>query len=194
MEYEIFPYQFDSYTEETTLRSQVVEGDQGSRTKTDMLRVDHLIDSRHKYLSPDPQTVVVEHEGEEYQLALPKNSPACDFLLSAVTGDFLFLIGSQHPGRDGETYRGALVVARRREDGIYATELWHETHLSFVMRVGAASCKARRNFRKSRSGRDSPHDAAALLLCPYKPSVEVFYRRSNGEVCQPTSQKSECRG
>ncbi len=117
MEYEIFPYQFDSYTEETTLRSQVVEGDQGSRTKTDMLRVDHLIDSRHKYLSPDPQTVVVEHEGEEYQLALPKNSPACDFLLSAVTGDFLFLIGSQHPGRDGETYRGALVVARSAKMG-----------------------------------------------------------------------------
>jgi hypothetical protein len=108
------------------------------RTTTDMLRVDHLYDSRHKYVSATPHLVKVEHHGEKVRVALPSHCPDCDFHVTSAVGDFLFLIGSQQPGRDGETYRGALVVARRRQDGIYATELWHETHLSFVMRVGTA--------------------------------------------------------
>ncbi len=107
-------------------------------TGAEQLRVDHVLDSRHKFVAAAPTYVTVEHEGEDLRLALPSNCPECDFHVKGAVGEFLFLIGSQHPGRDGETYRGAVVVARRRSDGVYATELWHETHLSFVMRVATA--------------------------------------------------------
>ena len=108
------------------------------RATTDILRVDHVSDSRHKYVTAAPHVVKVKHIGEDLLVALPSHCPPCDFHVSSAAGDFLFLIGSQQPGRDGETYRGALVIARLRKDGIYATELWHETHLSFVMRVATA--------------------------------------------------------
>jgi len=89
-------------------------------------------------VSATPHFVTVEHDGEDLRLALPSHCPACDFHVTSAVGDFLFLIGSQRPGCDGETYRGAVVVARKRKDGVYATEFWHETHLSFVMRVATA--------------------------------------------------------
>ncbi len=116
----------------------LIEREANSRTKTDPLRVDHVSDSRHKFVSATPHVVTIEHDGQDIELALPSQCPVCDFHVTSAVGDFLFLIGSQRPGRDGETYRGAVVVARRRKDGIYATELWHETHLSFVMRVATA--------------------------------------------------------
>src|SRR5271165_146692 len=118
--------------------TQATARESSHKTTTEQLRVDHVIDSRHKYVSATPHLVTVEHEGEDLRLALPNHCPACDFHVTSSVGDFLFLIGSQRPGRDGETYRGAVVVARKRHDGVYATELWHETHLSFVMRVATA--------------------------------------------------------
>jgi len=118
--------------------TELIEREARSKTTTDTLRVDHLIDSRHKYVSATPHVVTVEHQGEDLRLALPSHCPACDFYVTSTVGDFLFLVGSQQSGRAGETYRGAVVVARRRKDGIYATELWHETHLSFVMRIATA--------------------------------------------------------
>ncbi len=122
------------FTESTT-PTHLTEHEAGFDTRHDTLRVDHVIDSRHKYVSATPHFVTVDHAGKSHQLALPRDCPACDFLVTSAIGDFLFLIGSQRPGRGGETYRGAVVVARKRKDGVYATELWHETHLSFVMRV-----------------------------------------------------------
>ncbi len=120
------------------MTSNVIERETDTKMKADTLRVDHVSDSRHKYVSAAPHIVTVEHDGEEIRLALPSHCPACDFHVTSAVGDFLFLIGSQQPGRDGETYRGAVVIARKRKDGVYATELWHETHLSFVMRVATA--------------------------------------------------------
>ena len=120
----------------STMPTDMIGHETRFETMPDSLRVDHLIDSRHKYVSATPHFVTVEHDGELLRLALPSNCPVCDFLVTSALGDFLFLIGSQRPGRGGETYRGAVVVARRQDDGVYVTELWHETHLSFVMRVG----------------------------------------------------------
>ncbi len=105
------------------------------KTITDMLRVDHLIDSRHKFVAAAPHVVTVEHDGEDLRLALPSQCPPCDFRVTSAVDDFLFLIGSQRPGREGENCQGAVVIARKGQDGIYATELWHETHVSFVKRV-----------------------------------------------------------
>ena len=104
-------------------------------TMTDPLRVDQVIDSRHKYVSATSHVVTVEHAGEELQLMLPDHCPACDFLVTSAVDDWLFLIGRWRPSHDGENYAGAVVVARRQEDGVYATELWHETYRSFVMRA-----------------------------------------------------------
>jgi hypothetical protein len=120
---------------ESTIATQLSDHEPAYETTTDSLRVDHLIDSRHKFLSPSSRVITVEHCGKNLRLALPSHSPACDFHVTSASDDFLFLIGSQRPGRGGETYRGAVVVARKGKDGVYATELWHETHLSFVMRV-----------------------------------------------------------
>ena len=120
------------------MATDLIECEVNSKTMTETLRLDHVIESRHKFVSATPHVVTVEHDGEDIRLALPSHCPPCDFHVTSTIGDILFLIGSQQPGRDGETYRGAVVVARRRKDGVYATELWHETHLSFVMRVATA--------------------------------------------------------
>ena len=119
------------------MATDLIEREANTRTMTETLRVDHVLDSRHKFVATTPHVVTVARDGEDIQLALPSHCPACDFSIISALGDLLFLIGSQRPGRDGETCRGAVVVARRREDGIYATELWHETYLSFVRRVAA---------------------------------------------------------
>jgi hypothetical protein len=123
---------------ESIMATDLMEREASSRTKTEALRVDQVSDSRHKFVAATPHVVTVEHDGEDIRLALPSHCPPCDFHVTSSAGDFLFLIGSQRPGHDGETYRGAVVVARRRKDGVFATELWHETHLSFVMRVATA--------------------------------------------------------
>jgi hypothetical protein len=128
----------DFHLTEINMATNLIERYARLETSTETLRVDQVIDSRHKFVAATPHVVMVEHEGEDLRLALPSHCPACDFHVTSSVGDFLFLIGSQRPGRDGESYRGALVVARKRRDGIYATELWHETHLSFVMRVATA--------------------------------------------------------
>jgi hypothetical protein len=117
------------------MMNKLLERETASSSSTEVLRFDHVIDSRHKYISSPSRTVMVEHRSRMVKLAVPCACPACDFHVTSSVGDFLFLIGSQRPGVDGECYRGAMVVARRGADGVYATELWHETHLSFVMRV-----------------------------------------------------------
>lgn len=125
------------YTE-STMATKLIGREARSRTGTEQLRIDHVIDSRHKFVSATPHFVTIKHHGEDIQLALPSHCPDCDFHVSSAAGDLLFLIGSQRPGPDGKAYGGAVVVAKRRKDGVYATELWHETHLSFVMRVATA--------------------------------------------------------
>jgi hypothetical protein len=102
---------------------------------SDSLRVDHLVESRHKFVSLSPHVITVEHGGQHLRLALPSQSPACEFIVISATDDLLFLIGSQRNGRDGEKNRGAVVVARRAKNGVYLTELWHETHVPFVTRI-----------------------------------------------------------
>jgi len=130
--------QIATHHTESTMATNLTEREASSKTKTETLRVDHVSESRHKFVSATPHFVTVEHDGEDLRLALPSHCPACDFHVTSAVGDFLFLIGSQRPGCDGETYRGAVVVARKRKDGVYATEFWHGTHLSFVMRVATA--------------------------------------------------------
>ena len=121
------------------ITTEIADHDPTFEPTAESLRFDHLIESRHKFLTATPEVITVEHGGRKLRLALPSHSPACDFLVTSAEDDFLFLIGSQRPRRGGETYRGAVVVARKGEDGVYKTELWHETHLSFVMRVSRES-------------------------------------------------------
>jgi hypothetical protein len=105
------------------------------------LRVDFLLESRHRFVSATPRFVTVEHGGQEFQLALPSHCPDCDFVVTSATDDMLFLVGSQRPDHDGEKHRGAVVVARRARNGVYHTELWHETHRSFVKRMSRARAR-----------------------------------------------------
>ena len=77
--------------------------------------------------------------GEELQLVVPSHGRACDFLVTSAADDWMFLIGRWRPTHDGESYGVVVIVARRRDDGVYATELWHETHRSFVMRASTGA-------------------------------------------------------
>ena len=45
-------------------------------------------------------------------------------------------MGRQRAPQDAPSGRGAIVIARRREDDLYVTELWHETYDSFLWRSG----------------------------------------------------------
>lgn len=100
----------------------------------ELVRVDQLIDSRHKTVAARPRMVTVEHEGEDLRVALPAHCPAADVMVTSTSGDLLFLIGRVQPDHDNETDYGVLLVGRRGEDGTYATLLWHETLLSFLSR------------------------------------------------------------
>jgi hypothetical protein len=124
----------EKYMTEGT-KTGIAERERRPETTTDSLRVDHLLESRHKFVSATPHVITVEHHGQQLRLALPSHSPACEFIVTSATDDLLFLIGSQRAGRDGDKHRGAVVVARRAKNGVYLTELWHETHLSFVTRI-----------------------------------------------------------
>jgi hypothetical protein len=99
-------------------------------------RVDRVLESKHKFVLYTPEIVEFEYAGQRFRLVLPIECPACDFLLASTTDDWLFLIGRQREPQEDRSHRGAIVIARRREDDLYVTELWHETHESFMMRSG----------------------------------------------------------
>jgi hypothetical protein len=100
------------------------------------LRVDRVLESKHKFVSSRPGIVELEHAGRRLRLVLPLDCPACDFLVTVAAEDRLFLIGRQRAPQDDRSGRGALVIARRREGDLYVTELWHETYDSFLWRSG----------------------------------------------------------
>ncbi len=100
------------------------------------LRVDQVLESKHKFVSSRPGFVEFEHAGRRARLVLPIDCPACDFLVTVAAEDRLFLIGRQRAPQDAPSVRGAIVIARRRVDNLFVTELWHETHESFLWRSG----------------------------------------------------------
>jgi hypothetical protein len=111
-------------------------------------RVDRVLESKHKFVLYTPEIVEFEYAGQRARLVLPIDCPACDFLVTAAADDWLFLIGRQRELQDDRSSRGAIVIARRREGDLYVTELWHETHDSFLMRSGLESAPWRtRRFR-----------------------------------------------
>ena len=99
-------------------------------------RVDQVLESKHKFVSSKPGIVEFEYAGRRLRLVLPIDCPACDFLVTVAAEDWLFLIGRQCAPQDAPSVRGAIVIARRRADNLFVTELWHETHDSFLWRSG----------------------------------------------------------
>jgi hypothetical protein len=106
------------------------------KVPNDKLRVDQVLESKHKFVLYTPAIVEFEYAGQRARLVLPIDCPACDFLATAAVDDWLFLIGRQRELQDNQSSRGAIVIARRREGDLYVTELWHETQDSFLMRFG----------------------------------------------------------
>lgn len=100
------------------------------------LRVDQVLESKHKFVSSRPGIVEFEDAGQRARLVLPIDCPACDFLVTVAADDWLFLIGRQRAPQDAPSGRGAIVIARRRRGDLYVTELWHETYDSFLWRSG----------------------------------------------------------
>jgi hypothetical protein len=115
--------------------TEVLEKERTVDWMIDSLRVDYLLESRHRFVSSAPRFITVEFGGEELQVGVPNHCPDCDFIVTAAVDDLLFLFGSQRSDHDGEKHRGAVVIARRARNGVYLTELWHETHRSFVKRM-----------------------------------------------------------
>jgi hypothetical protein len=119
------------------------------------LRIDQVLESKHKFVSSRPGIVEFEHAGRRLRLVLPIDCPACDFLVTVAAADWLFLIGRQRAPQDASSGGGALVIARRCAHDLYVTELWHETYGSFLWRSGLEPAPWR--TRKSRSDRDPGH-------------------------------------
>ena len=112
------------------------------------LRVDQVLESKHKFVSSRPGIVEIEDVGRRVRLVLPIDCPACDFLVTVAADDWLFLIGRQRAPQDAPSGGGAIVIARRRGDDLYVTELWHETYDSFLWRSGLEPAPWRtRKFR-----------------------------------------------
>ena len=59
------------------------------------LRVDQVLESKHKFVSSRPGIVEFEYAGRRLRLVLPIDYPACDFLVTVAAEDWLFLIGRQ---------------------------------------------------------------------------------------------------
>lgn len=120
-------------TESTT--TDILEHEPRLDRAIDSLRVDYLLESRHRFVAATPRFITVEHGGQELRVAVPSQCPDCEFIVTSAVDDLLFLVGSQRPDHDGEKHGGAVVVARRATNGVYLTELWHETHRSFRKRI-----------------------------------------------------------
>jgi hypothetical protein len=118
-----------------SVATDILEPEPKADRGVDSLRVDYLLESRHRFVSATPRFITVQHGGQDLCVAVPSHCPDCDFIVTSASGDLLFLVGSQRPDHDGEKHRGAVVVAHRAKNGVYLTDLWHETHRSFVKRI-----------------------------------------------------------
>jgi hypothetical protein len=133
------------------------------------LRFDRVLKSKHKYLCSMPEVIELEHEGRTIRLMVPDDHPQCDFLVTAAAEDWLFLIGRQRPAHEESwNYAGAIVVARKRSDDVYVTELWHETYGSFLMRTGLELSPTSPAVRSH----EAPEVPTALAVLP--PPVAEF--------------------
>ena len=70
------------------------------------LRVDQVLESKHKFVSSRPGIVEFEYAGRRLRLVLPIDYPACDFLVTVAAEDWLFLIGRQRAAGRAERTRG----------------------------------------------------------------------------------------
>src|SRR5271165_4118022 len=57
--------QIATHHTESTMATNLIEREASSKTKTETLRVDHVSESRHKFVSATPHVVTVEHDGED---------------------------------------------------------------------------------------------------------------------------------
>ncbi len=130
------------------------------------LRFDRVLNSKHKYLCSMSEAIELEHDGRTIRLLVPGDHPPCDFLVTAATDEWLFLIGRQRPtDEDDWGYAGAILIARKRGEDLYMTELWHETYGSFLMRTGLEL--------PPMDSSDAPEMPAELSLLP--PPVAEFH-------------------
>jgi hypothetical protein len=70
-------------------------------------------------------------------LAIPEYVPRFTVSAWSQQGDLLFLMVQLEEKCSGE-YMGGIIVARRKTDTVYATNVWHELHPRTLRELGLA--------------------------------------------------------
>lgn len=101
--------------------------------------IDRLFE-KHEHMSygaDEAARIEVDVAGARVPVLVPPHFPKVSILVTAEQKDLLFLVGRIHAppswGIDGE---GALMVARKGEDGVYAVRVWHETYPYALKELG----------------------------------------------------------
>ncbi len=82
---------------------------------------------KHECFFFSAREVKVELDGRTVHLLLPEYMPAFTVKAWAERGELLFLVCQLELQFAGE-FVGAIIVARRKEEGEYATVIWHELY------------------------------------------------------------------
>jgi hypothetical protein len=102
-------------------------------------RIDQLFE-KHEYMGYEPgeaARVEVDVAGVRAVVLVPSYLPKVSILSATPQGDLLFLVGRIHaPPSWGIDGNGALLVARKGDDGIYAVRVWHEMYRYALEELG----------------------------------------------------------
>lgn len=89
----------------------------------------------HRYT---PVVVMVQLGERAVSLALPDSIPRFTVSAWSQQGDLLFLMVQLEEKCRGES-TGGVVVARRKTETVYATNIWHELHPRTLRELGLAT-------------------------------------------------------
>jgi hypothetical protein len=95
------------------------------------IEIDRLLE-KHEYFGYDEagaKSMTVDVAGVPTRVLVPDDFPDVEPIVVADRGDLLFIVGEVHaPPAWNMEGSGAVLVARRRANGAYAVQIWHELY------------------------------------------------------------------
>jgi hypothetical protein len=90
---------------------------------------------KHEAYRYTPEVVMVQLGDRAVSLAIPEYVPRFTVSAWSQQGDLLFLMVQLEVKYSGE-YGGGMIVARRKTETVYATNIWHELHSRTLRELG----------------------------------------------------------
>jgi hypothetical protein len=89
---------------------------------------DHLFE-KHECGPSSTEAAEIEVDGVKLRILLPRFLPRIEVVTAAIKGELLFILARIRAPKDwGVDGNGAVLVARRRDDGAWGVHVWHELY------------------------------------------------------------------